>query len=425
MNIIDFFNTIVFPRESKHNLMLIILDGLADIPIEGFGDKTPLEVARTPNLDLIAAKGQTGLLWPYLPWTPLGSGPAHLSLLGYDPLKNYIGRGPLEALGFNIPTEENDVIVRLNFSTVDPETKMVLDRRAGRIESQYSRELFKFIDENMDHEPKEFPGIKWKTYHTKGYRGVIIIKNASSWINGSDPRGLEKVRVIQPMKNDEVSIRTAKFMNWFLNETHLLLKDHPINRERIKENKSPANHLLSRGAGKIQNPIPFGEKYKFKKPVFISSYPLYSGLAKFLGIEIQKPYDHTIKSKFQKACDIYYDHDITILHVKDPDIAGEDGNPVEKIKIIEEIDEGLSLVLDCLGEEETIVITADHATPAKIGDHSGHPVPLVICGPYCAKDDVEVFSERACSKGSLGLFSSKYLMNLILMVTLRLHTFGA
>ncbi|MHA1682084.1 MAG: alkaline phosphatase family protein [Promethearchaeota archaeon] len=421
----DFWNKIVFPRESPHKIMLVILDGLADIPIEGFGNKTPLEVAKTPNLDLIASRGQSGLLWPYIPWTPLGSGPAHLALLGYDPLKNYIGRGPLEALGFNIPVERDEVVIRLNFATVEPETKMVIDRRAGRIETVKSDELFRVINSNMEHRPEQFSGIEWKVYCTRGYRGVIIIRNASSWINGSDPRGFDVVQTIEPQKDDETTVRTAKFMNWFLNETHTILKDHPINLKRLKDGLPPANHLLSRGAGNINFPQPFGLKYKFKSPVFISAYPLYSGLARFLGIEIEKPYDNSIDSKFKKACDIFLDHDITILHIKDPDIAGEDGNPVEKIRVIEEIDRGFSHILSKLSEDDTVVVTADHATPAKIGDHSGHPVPLVIDGPYCAHDDVLKFSEKECAKGSLGVFSSTYLMNLVLMITLRLRTFGA
>ena len=425
MMVMDFFNKIVFPRKSKYKIMLVIIDGLADIPIEGLGNQTPLEVAKTPNLDKIASRGQSGMLWPYIPWTPLGSGPAHLALLGYDPLKNYVGRGPLEALGFEIPTDEGDVIIRLNFATIDEETRMVVDRRAGRIETELTKKLFEYINDNMEHEPSQFPGISWKIHNTRGYRGVICLGNASSWIDGSDPRGFEKVRTIKNMKDDEVSIRTAKFMNWFLNETHQLLRDHPINRERIKNGLPPANHLLSRGAGKIEYPVPFAEKYKFENPVFISGYPLYSGLARFLDIEIQKPDTPNINAKFKKASELFPEHDIVILHIKDPDIAGEDGNPVSKIKMLEEIDLGFKYILDILTPEDTIIITADHATPAKIMDHSGHPVPILAWGPYTGHDDVTKFSEKECAKGSLGMFASSYMMNLALMITLRMKTFGA
>lgn len=424
----DFFKKIVFPRPSKHKVMLVILDGLADIPIEGLGNKTPLEVAKTPNMDRLATRGQTGLMYPFIPWVPLGSGPAHLALLGYDPLKNYVGRGPLEALGFNIPTEDDDVIVRLNFATVDPTTRVVIDRRAGRIETRASEQLFNYLNENLDRTPPEFTGISWKVHATRGYRGVIIIKGASSWIDGSDPRDFSAVRTITPQKDDELSRRTAKFMNWFLNASHELLQTHPINIEHEHAGLPAANHLLSRGAGNINYPEPFRDRYKFSSPVFISGYPLYAGLARFLGIETVSPdggEDAKIIDKFKKACDVYPEHDITILHVKDPDVAGEDGNPVSKIKVIEEIDKGVGLLVDCLTEHDTIVITADHATPAKIMDHSGHPVPIVACGPYTANDDVRAFSERDCAKGSLGIFQSNYCMNLLLMITLRLKTFGA
>lgn len=421
----NFWGKIVFPRESKFKIMLVILDGLAGIPIDGLGNQSPLEVAKTPNLDKLAKRGQTGLLWPYIPFVPLGSGPAHLALLGYHPEHNYVGRGPLEALGFDVPTEEDDVIIRLNFATIDPDTRMVQDRRAGRIDTEYSMQLFQHLNENMDHEPSEFQDISWRVYGTRGYRGCIVIKNASSWVTGSDPRGFEQVRVVEPSKKDPVSIRTAKFINWFLDVSHELLKDHPINFDRIKGGLPPANQVLSRGAGKIEHPQPFKERYKFNNPVFISGYPLYSGLAKFLDIDIVKPDGPEIHMKFKKAVEIFPDHDIVMLHVKDPDIAGEDGDPVKKIKIIEEIDKGIGKILEMLAEKDTLVVTADHATPAIIADHSGHPVPLGIMGPYVYADQVTQFSERACASGSLGIFSSRYLMNLILMVTLRLKTFGA
>ncbi len=424
----DLFGTIVFPRPSQYNIMLIILDGLADVPVESLGNKTPLEYAYKPNLDDLAKRGQNGMVWPYVPWTPLGSGPAHLALLGYNPLENYIGRGPLEALGEGVPTDDGDVIIRLNFATVDPGTKIVLDRRAGRIETADAATLFKYLNDNMN---RDWDGLKWKLHPTKGYRGVITIKNASSWIDGSDPRadpkGFEEVHVIQAMKDDPLARKTAAFMNWFTGESQKLLMEHPYNKERTRRGLAPANHLLSRGAGTIKYPQPFAKRYEFTSPAFVSGFPLYVGLAKFLGIEAVMPEDETIPKKFAKAAEIFKNHDITILHVKDPDIAGEDGDVEGKVRIIEEIDKNLKKVLDVMNAKDTIVITADHATPAKIKDHSGHPVPILAYGPFTGHDGdlVTGFNERACAKGSLGNFRSVYLMNLILMLTLRLKTFGA
>ncbi|HME52381.1 MAG TPA: alkaline phosphatase family protein [Candidatus Lokiarchaeia archaeon] len=424
----DLVGTIVFPRPSNYNVMLIILDGLADVPIESLDNKTPLEYARKPNLDALVKRGQAGLVWPYLPWAPLGSGPAHLALLGYDPLQNYIGRGPLEALGEGVETDEGDVIIRLNFATIDPSTMNVLDRRAGRLETEDAAMLFQYLNDTMEH---DWNGMSWRLHATKGYRGVITIKNASSFIDGSDPRanpqGLEKVRVIQPMKNDDLTRKTADFMNWFIETSQQLLQDHPFNVERESKGLLPANQLLSRGAGTIKYPTPFAERYQFKSPAFVSGFPLYQGLARFLGIENIVPDEETIPLKFAKAAEVYKDHDITILHIKDPDVAGEDGDVDGKVKIIEEIDKSLKCVLDVLNENDTIVITADHATPAKIKDHSGHPVPILARGPFTGHDGdlITGFNEKACAKGSLGNFRSIYLMNLILMLTLRLKTFGA
>ncbi len=425
----DLFGTIVFPRPSNYKIMLIILDGLADVPVDSLGNKTPLEYANKPNLDELAKRGQNGMVWPFVPWTPLGSGPAHLALLGYNPLENYIGRGPLEALGEGVPTDEGDVIIRLNFATVDPGTGVVLDRRAGRIETKDATMLFKYLNDAMPHERD---GMIWKLHNTKGYRGVITIKNASSWIDGSDPRanpeGEEHVRVIQAMKDDPLTRKTAAFMNWFTEESQKLLIDHPHNKERVANGMAPANHLLSRGAGTIKYPMPFAKRYHFNNPAFVSGFPLYVGLAKFLGIEAIMPEDESIPTKFAKAAEVFkQNRDITILHVKDTDVLGEDGDALGKARAIEEIDKNLKKILDVLDDNDTIFITADHATPAKIKDHSGHPVPILACGPFTGHDGdlVSGFNERACARGSLGNFRSVYLMNLILMLTLRLKTFGA
>lgn len=422
------YGTAVFPRPSNYNIMLIILDGLADVPIESLGNKTPLEYANKPHLDELAKRGQNGMVWPFVPWTPLGSGPAHLALLGYNPLENYIGRGPLEALGEGVQTDEGDVIIRLNFATVDPGTRIVLDRRAGRIETDDAAMLFKYLNDSLVH---QWDGISWQLHPTKGYRGVITLKNASSWIDGSDPRanphGVEEVRTIQATRNDPLARKTASFMNWFTDETQRLLIEHPYNKNRVANGLAPANHILSRGAGTIKYPVPFAKKYQFSSPAFVSGFPLYVGLARFLRIETVIPEDETIPTKFAKAAEIYKKHDITILHVKDPDVAGEDGDVEGKVRIIEEIDKNLKKILDVMDGDDTIVITADHATPAKIKDHSGHPVPVLACGPFTGHDGdlVSGFNERACAKGSLGNFRSVYLMNLILMLTLRLKTFGA
>ncbi len=425
----DLFGTSVFPRPSNYKIMLIILDGLADVPVDSLGNKTPLEYANKPNLDELAKRGQNGMVWPFVPWAPLGSGPAHLALLGYDPLQTYIGRGPLEALGEGVPTDEGDVIVRLNFGTVDPGTGVVLDRRAGRLDEKDSAMLYKHLNDAMEHERD---GMSWKVHATMGHRGVITIKNASPWIDGSDPRshpqGRETARVIQPTKDDPLSRKTAAFMNWFTEESQKLLIDHPYNKEQVAKGMVPANYLLSRGAGTIKYPVPFAKRYQFTNPAFISGYPLYRGLARLLGIEAVTPEEETIPAKFEKAAEIFkQDRDITILHVKDTDVAGEDGDALGKARIIEEIDSNLKKILNVMDKNDTIVITADHATPAKIKDHSGHPVPILACGPFTGHDGdlVSGFNERACARGSLGNFRSVYVMNLILMLTLRLKTFGA
>ncbi|MHA1386663.1 MAG: hypothetical protein ACTSR3_23155, partial [Candidatus Helarchaeota archaeon] len=263
--------------------------------------------------------------------------------------------------------------------------------------------------------------LDYKIHHTKGYRGVLVItgKNASSRITNSDPREIGKpVLEVMPENDDNPSKITANFMNWFIKAAQ---------DELANDNPTKANAIVTRGAGILSHYESFSDRYKFEKPIFMSSYPLYSGVAKFLRIDVKKPEktgQHlTIKEKFTTGAKLIKDHDMTIIHIKDPDIAGEDGDYMKKKKIIEEIDTCIPLITDELDESDTLIITSDHSTPCLMREHSGHPIPLLMKGPFIRVDRVEKFSELDCIHGSLGTFRAIQLMNLILMSTKRLKTF--
>ncbi|MBD3229448.1 MAG: 2,3-bisphosphoglycerate-independent phosphoglycerate mutase, partial [Candidatus Lokiarchaeota archaeon] len=379
---------------------------------------TPLEVAYTPNMDTLADKGATGLIYPTIePHIPVGSGPAHLALFGYE-LETYPGRGALEALGAGLDLPQGSVIIRINFATVD-EHGVVLDRRAGRISGKEAKKLLSRLN-NL--KLSNFEDLKYKIYHTKGYRGVLVIsgRNASSQISNSDPREVGKpILDVIPKSKDKTAKLTAKFVNSLLKRAR---------KELSTDNDTKANAIVSRGAGAIKLYESFTDRYKFENPIFISSYPLYKGVARYLRIYVKEPKPSNeriiIKDKFKTAAELIRKHDMIILHVKDPDIAGEDGDYKQKKAIIEEIDKHIKLILNEMNDDDdTIVITSDHSTPALMKEHSGHPIPLLMMGPYVRRDRVKKFNELDSIKGSLGVFRAIELMNLILMSTKRLKVF--
>ncbi|MFX1451860.1 MAG: hypothetical protein ACFFCM_13520 [Promethearchaeota archaeon] len=405
-----------FIRKSDYKVIFIILDGMPDIYTEELKG-TPLEIADTPNLDNLAKFGASGLIYPTIePHVPVGSGPAHLALFGYE-LDIYPGRGALEALGAGIEIPQGSVVARINFATIDKDG-LVVDRRAGRVSGINSNNLFKRLNELKC---EKYWCLDYNIHHTKGYRGVLVIsgKNASAEITNSDPREVGKpISEVKPVSEEQSARISANFMNWLIKAAQ---------DELAIDNPTKANAIVTRGAGYLRSLESFTDRYKFETPIFMSSYPLYSGIARFLRIDVQRPEKTesklTIKDKFITGSKLIKDHDMTILHIKDPDIAGEDGDYMAKKEILEEIDSCIPYLTDKISEDDTIVITSDHSTPCVMREHSGHPIPLLMKGPFVRVDRVQKFSELDCIHGSLGTFRAIQLMNLILMSTKRLKTF--
>ncbi len=403
-------------RESDYRIIFLILDGMPDIYIKEL-EGTPLSAGSTPHLDQLAKDGASGLIFPTIePHIPVGSGPAHFALLGYE-LNKYPGRGPLEALGAGLTVPQGSIVIRINFATID-ENNNVIDRRAGRIDSAHA---LKLIDRLKKLKSEKFGFLDTEIHHTKGYRGILLLRGdkASADVTDSDPREVGKpILEVQPDSDDKTAQITANFLNWFVQAAR---------KELSKDNLTDANAIVTRGVGAIKLYESFTDRYKFKKPIFISSYPLYKGVARFFRIDVAEPAMRgktlSIKDKFQTAANLMKEHDITILHVKDPDIAGEDGDYLRKKAIIEEIDSCIPLITERMTSDDTLVITSDHSTPCAMKEHSGHPIPLLMKGPFVRVDSVEKFSELDCIHGSLGTFRAIELMNLILMSTKRLKTF--
>jgi len=372
-------------------VIMIIIDGLGDRPIEELGNKTPLEAAETPNLDRLARNGICGLMEP-VKGMACESDAGHLSIFGYDLEKYYCGRGPLEALGLGFDLKEGDVAFRANFATLDSSGK-IIDRRAGRIESV--SELAQALDGKQIEDCTVYviPGIR--------HRSAVVIRgsNLGSNVTDTDCELGERPKKCYP--EDEESKKTAEIANKFMEFAESALKNHPINKGRIQNSLLPANCLLLRGAGRYKRPVSFQEKYGLNACA-ITEGGLYGGIGKFLSMGsiivegVNDKFDTNLEAQFNAALEALQKYDFVFVHVKPTDVFGHDGKFIEKTKFIERLDTHLDVLhnLDTL-----IVITADHSTPCKLKDHSADPVPILLHGKGVSSSGIKKFSEKECCTG--------------------------
>ncbi|MBQ7257878.1 MAG: 2,3-bisphosphoglycerate-independent phosphoglycerate mutase [Abditibacteriota bacterium] len=406
--------------------ILLVADGLGDRPIESLGGKTPLEVAKIPNIDKLAAEGENGLLDTIGVGVRAGSDTAHISLLGYDPYKYYTGRGPFEAAGIGMDVIEGDVAFRCNFSTVD-ENMVILDRRAGRITT------------GTDQLAKAMAGLKCDDMEiifkeSVAHRGALIIrgKNLGANITDTDPHHEKaKVLVCKPIDpNDEASARTAKAVNFFVQKSYEILKDHPVNLERIEKGLNPANVILPRGGGVGPSMENFEKKYGIKGAC-VSETGLINGVAKYVGMTIVDTpeatggYDTNCIAMAKNIIKALEDHDFVLSNVKAADVAGHDNNPNGKIDMLRKIDAMIKYLMENVSKDTYIIFTADHSTPCELMDHSGDPVAVCIWGKDVRVDDVKEFTERACAKGGLCRINGQNLLPILTNLMFVQDKFGA
>ncbi len=389
-------------QETESKIILLVLDGLGDLPLEG---RTPLEAAHKPNLDQLAAKSVCGLTDPIFRGITPGSGPSHLALFGYDPLKYILGRGILEALGLGVEVRGEDLVARGNFATL--KDGLIVDRRAGRISSIENEKLCARLNESL----RKRKGVGITLFPGKEHRFVARFrgKNLSDSLSDADPQK-EKNPLTYTEPLHEEARETAVLINRFIDEVTEILKDSP-----------KANTILLRGFSKLPSLPTFSELYALKAAA-IASYPMYKGLARLLGMEVVEA-NESLEELFLALENNYQKYNFFYLHVKKTDTAGEDGNFEAKKKAIEEVDEFIPRLVAL--KPEVLVITSDHSTPCLLKSHSWHPNPLLLFSRTCIPDEVEIFTERGCSRGYLGRFEAIYLMPLILAHAGKLKKFGA
>ncbi len=387
-------------------IILLVLDGLGGLPLEVDGP-TELEAATTPNLDRLAREGSTGLTIPIARGIEPGSGPAHLALFGYDPLVYDIGRGALEAAGIGLNVGPGDVAARGNFCTID-EHGLITDRRAGRIPTEKGAEAVRSLCEII------VPEVQIDVQEVKEHRFALVLRGEGldSRVSETDPLGTQLAPLPVRPEVDEAK-RTADLLNQWIAQAREKLKAH-----------HPANMVTLRGFATDPNLPKFQDVYKLN-PACVAVYPMYKGVSRLVGMDIIETGAHdTPLDEFNRVADAWPSYDFVFCHIKATDSRGEDGNFDSKVAVIEEVDAALPALLDL--NPSVVVVTGDHSTPAKMKQHSFHPVPILIWAPEThRRDEVAGFGERECTKGGLGQFPATDVMPLALAHAKRLSRYGA
>ncbi|KAF4322984.1 hypothetical protein JM18_000290 [Phytophthora kernoviae] len=438
----------------KRSVVFVLIDGLADVSLQELDQQSPLEAAQTPAMDAIANGGLTGLMDPVEPGYACGSDTAHMSIMGYNPIIHYRGRGSFEAMGAGLPMAKGDVAFKCNFATVQENEdgqRIVERRRVDRNFPAWGIDLCSFLDGLT---LPEFPGFVVATKYATEHRCGIVFKGPGlcDKITGTDPlKDHLPLVASEPLNDSPEAEYSSKVLNAVSEAIHERLSDHPINKAREGEGKPPANVVLLRGPGERIDVPTFAEMHGLN-PFMIAPTCIIAGLGMSLGFEIATApgatgdYHTNLLSKAETALKLLSgdDFDFGFVHVKAVDDAGHDRDVAKKVHFIERADEMISRLVEGIhaeyGEESnevTIVVTGDHTTPVKYGDHTFEPVPFAIARVGAAyerlqhsksagepasdnaasssplTDDVTRFSELSVGRGALGRFAGDQVMKLV------------
>lgn len=383
-------------------IVMLVADGLGGLPHPDTG-KSELEVAQMPNLDALAQESACGLTVPVLPGVAPGSGPGHLALFGYDPLKYLIGRGVLEALGIGIDLQDGDVSARGNFCTMDSQGRLV-DRRAGRIPSDVAIPLCRDLNEI------KVDGADLSVSHVEGYRFVLHLRG----------EGLGQLVTETDPQRTGVPALEAKALTPEAEKTAGIVREFARRATEILKNEERANMVLLRGFSSLPDLPPMGDVYGLK-PAAIAAYPMYRGLTTIIGMKVI-PTGNTFGDELDTLREHYEEHDFFYIHYKPADAAGEDGNFDAKVAALSELDKHIPALREL--DPDVLMVAGDHSTPAIMASHSWHPVPFLLHSRWTRGEGVDSFTERSCGTGSLGTIPATQIMLLALAHAGKLTKFG-
>ncbi|GGJ87626.1 2,3-bisphosphoglycerate-independent phosphoglycerate mutase [Deinococcus aquiradiocola] len=397
-------------KKTDSKILMVVLDGVGGLPLELGGD-TELATAVTPNLDALAKNAQLGQVELVGAGITPGSGPGHLSLFGYDPLKFVVGRGALSAVGIGVKLGAGDVAVRGNFATLGA-GRVVEDRRAGRPSDEKNAEIVGQLRAAIP----EIGGVKVEIYTESEHRFVVVFRNPGAGLGANisdvDPQATG-VQPLTAQAHDDASRQTADLVNTFVTRAEEALKDEP-----------QVNGVLFRGYSDVPH-FPSMDDIYGLKAACIASYPMYKGLASLVGMDVLDVEGHedALDGKVAALQANWDKYDFFYFHVKKTDSTGEDGDFHEKVHKIEIFDALLPQLLAL--KPDVIAIVGDHSTPSKLASHSWHPVPLLIHSEYARKDVAARYTEEEAQKGTLGLRRGTDVMPLLMANALKLQKYGA
>lgn len=396
-------------QQDGGKIVLLVMDGLGGMPMTPDG-KTELETANTPNLDKLATEGSTGLTIPIRPGVEPGSGPAHLSLFSYDPVKYEIGRGVLEALGIGFELTGKDLAARGNFATVD-ENGVITDRRAGRISTD---ECIRLCNKLQEATGDLFDDYQVFVEPVKEHRFVLVLRGEGLGgdLSETDPLTTgEKPLPVEDSSGTAEGEKTAKLVNQWVDAARKVLAD-----------EKQANSLNLRGLAKDPGLPRFPEIYGMRA-VALAVYPMYKGVARLTGMDVYNFEGERPEHEIAALEKVWNDHDFFFIHIKKTDSYGEDGNFDAKVHEIEAVDAVIPRIMAL--NPSVVIVTGDHSTPSKLRSHSFHPVPVLLWSPNAMPDTNTTFGERACSQGNLGIIHATNLLPLAMGHAGRLSRFGA
>ncbi|NLO73510.1 MAG: 2,3-bisphosphoglycerate-independent phosphoglycerate mutase [candidate division WS1 bacterium] len=417
---------------AQHCKQLIFLgDGMGDRPVDSLGGLTPLEYQRTPALDFLAAGGECGLMYPIRPGMPAGSDTAHMAILGYDPFKYYMGRGPFEAKGVGLDVQAGDLAFRCNFSTLTD--GVISDRRAGRIK-QGTDQLAQLLNEAF---VEGLEGVKVIVKESVEHRAALVLRGEglSAEIGDADPHEVGvpplEVKPLPGAEEDPAAQRTARIVNEFVRRGHEVLAKAPVNAERAQQGLPVANVLLPRGVGTAPNLKPFSEEWGLNGALIVE-VDLVRGLGMYLGMNLVNVPQATGGADTDELAiaeavvSALESHDFVLCNIKAPDLAGHDYSPRAKCEAVAKVDRAVGYLLDHLDwKQHVMMLGADHCTPCALGDHSGDGVPVAFYGYGTRPDYVQTYGERPCATGSLGKIGRNDVMYLLGNLAGTIHKFGA
>jgi 2,3-bisphosphoglycerate-independent phosphoglycerate mutase len=358
----------------KH--LILLGDGMADYPIDVLGGKTPLEYARTPHMDRMAAEGTLGLIDTIPPGLPPGSDVANLAVLGYDPKECYTGRGPLEAASMGIALSPEDVAFRCNLVTFgDGANPVMEDFTAGHISSAEAKRIITDLDTAIGSDTFCFhPGVS--------YRHLLVWKGGETELVATPPHDITDKAIGPYLPHG----RGAEAINRLMRLSSEFLADHPVNRGRAERGLKPATSIWPWGQGRVPRIRKMMERFQIRGGM-ISAVDLLNGIGVYAGLEVIPVegatgyIDTNYRGKAEKALSVLKELDLVFVHVEAPDEMGHEGNVEGKVKSIEDFDAlVVGTVLRGIGDlgPFRIAVLSDHPTPLSLRTHVADPSPFAV-----------------------------------------------